>query len=87
MPSLKKKIIVNSIVGLVFFAILIWAGLALSRPTQTKTSDNQTTIQTDEWSRIKKSKQITIGTLIGLKPMTLQPRVLKKLDELFEGDE
>lgn len=61
MPSLKKKIIVNSIVGLVFFAILIWAGLALSRPTQTKTSDNQTTIQTDEWSRIKKSKQITIG--------------------------
>ncbi|MGO3625025.1 MAG: amino acid ABC transporter substrate-binding protein, partial [Leuconostoc falkenbergense] len=61
MPSLKKKIIVNSIVGLVFFAILIWAGLALSRPTQTKTSDNQTTIETDEWSRIKKSKQITIG--------------------------
>lgn len=35
----------------------------------------------------KDSKQITIGTLIGLKPMTLQPRVLKKLDELFEGDE
>ena len=29
----------------------------------------------------KDSKQITIGTLIGLKPMTLQPRVLKKLDE------
>ena len=35
----------------------------------------------------KDSKQITIGTLIGLKPMTLQPRVLKKLDELFEGNE
>lgn len=35
----------------------------------------------DYGSEYKDSKQITIGTLIGLKPMTLQPRVLKKLDE------
>ncbi|TOZ08048.1 amino acid ABC transporter substrate-binding protein [Leuconostoc pseudomesenteroides] len=61
MTSLKKKIIVNSLVGLLFVAIVVWAGLALSRPSQTKTSSNQTTVQTDEWSRIKKAKQITIG--------------------------
>lgn len=61
MPSLKKKIIVNSLVGLLFVAVVVWAGLALSRPSQTNTSSNQTTVQTDEWSRIKKAKQITIG--------------------------
>ena len=29
MPSLKKKIIVNSLVGLLFVAIVVWAGIAL----------------------------------------------------------
>lgn len=58
MVSMKKKIIVNTIVGLLFIGVVAWISVALN---STAKQSNQTTIQTDEWQRIKQDKQITIG--------------------------
>lgn len=68
-----------------------YVSVVLEKLSKDKTIDKNIIWATSSYEQFgpeyKDSKQITIGTLIGLKPMTLQPRVLKKLDELFEGDE
>ncbi|MCT4376290.1 amino acid ABC transporter substrate-binding protein [Leuconostoc suionicum] len=61
MPSMKKKIVVNSIVGTLFIALVIMATLSLSNNSQKSKSTEQTVVKTDQWSRIKREKQITIG--------------------------
>lgn len=61
MPSMKKKIVVNSIVGTLFIALVIMAALSLSNNSQKSKSTEQTVVKTDQWSRIKREKQITIG--------------------------
>lgn len=68
-----------------------YVSVFLEKLLKDKTTDKNIIWATSSYEEFgpeyKHSKQITIDTLIGLKPMTLQPRVLKKIDELFEGDE
>lgn len=60
MVSMKRKIIVNTLVGLAFLAIVIWTILSLGVGNK-QTKDMQATAQKDDWQRIKQEKQITIG--------------------------
>ncbi|KAA8370560.1 amino acid ABC transporter substrate-binding protein [Leuconostoc carnosum] len=61
MVTKKKKIIVNTIVALIFFALIGWVAIGLNENSKKTSQNNQTTSQVDEWNRIKKTKQITIG--------------------------
>lgn len=61
MTSMKKKIIVNTLVGLVFLGLVAWAILGLNSGAKRTAQSEQQTSQSDEWQRIKKAKQITIG--------------------------
>ncbi|KAA8325988.1 amino acid ABC transporter substrate-binding protein [Leuconostoc carnosum] len=60
MVTKKKKIIVNTIVALIFFALIGWVAIGLNENSKKTSQNNQTTSQVDEWNRIKKTKQITI---------------------------
>ena len=61
MVSMKKKIVVNSIIGLLFVGIVVWLVIGLSAGAKHNSQANQETSKTDEWQRIKQDKQITIG--------------------------
>lgn len=61
MVSMKKKIIVNTLVGLLFVGVVIWAAMSLSSGAKRTAQNEQQTTQTADWARIKKAKQITIG--------------------------
>ncbi|MEX0381091.1 amino acid ABC transporter substrate-binding protein [Leuconostoc sp. MS02] len=61
MVSMKKKIVVNSIIGLLFIGIVVWLAVGLSASAKHNSQNNQATAKTDDWNRIKKDKQITIG--------------------------
>ncbi|CBL91290.1 amino acid ABC transporter substrate-binding protein [Leuconostoc gasicomitatum] len=61
MVSMKKKIVVNAIIGLLFFGIVVWLAVGLSAGAKHNSQANQETSKTDEWQRIKQDKQITIG--------------------------
>ena len=61
MVSMKKKIIVNSLVGLLFLGVVVWAIIGLNNGAKRTAQSEQQTTQNDEWARIKKAKQITIG--------------------------
>lgn len=69
MVTKKKKIIVNTIVALIFFALIGWVAIGLNENSKKTSQNNQTTSQVDEWNRIKKTKQITIGLDDTLVPM------------------
>ncbi|CAH1854054.1 amino acid ABC transporter substrate-binding protein [Convivina praedatoris] len=58
MVSQRKKIIVNSIVGLVVLFGVVFIGLGLHNKNQNK---GQIGAHNDEWPRIKSEKTITIG--------------------------
>ncbi|MGX7051793.1 amino acid ABC transporter substrate-binding protein [Leuconostoc palmae] len=60
MTNKSKKIIVNSVIGVVVILIAIWAFTSLGSSSKDSKS-TKSNIQTDQWSRIKKDKQITIG--------------------------
>lgn len=60
MVSMKKKIIVNSIVGGLFVLLVIFLGLNFSGKGHNR-NGNQAGGQGDEWARIESSKSITIG--------------------------
>lgn len=61
MTSMKKKIIVNTLIGLIFLGLVAWAILGLNSGAKRTAQNEQQTSQSDEWQRIKKAKQITIG--------------------------
>ncbi|GMA69353.1 amino acid ABC transporter substrate-binding protein [Leuconostoc litchii] len=61
MPSMKKKIMVNSIVGGLFVILVLWAIISIPNKSQKNTNSEQSITKTDQWSRIKKEKLITIG--------------------------
>ncbi|MDD9138462.1 amino acid ABC transporter substrate-binding protein [Fructobacillus sp. CRL 2054] len=56
MISMKKKIVVNSIVSLVFFALVGWAIFVIAQP-----NSGTGVAREDKWSEIKEKKSITIG--------------------------
>ncbi len=56
MISKKKKITVNTIVALVFFALIAWAVVILLKP-----SNGNVQAKEDQWSEIKEKKSIIIG--------------------------
>lgn len=60
MTNKSKKIIVNSVIGIVVILIAMWAFTSLGSSSKDSKS-TKSNIQTDQWSRIKKDKQITIG--------------------------
>lgn len=61
MVSMKKKIIVNSIVGLIVIGIFGWLAISLNSGTKNTSQNAQKSTKTDDWQRIKRDKQITIG--------------------------
>ncbi|WLC98322.1 amino acid ABC transporter substrate-binding protein [Leuconostoc carnosum] len=74
MVTKKKKIIVNTIVALIFFALIGWVAIGLNENSKKTSQNNQTTSQVDEWNRIKKTKQITIGLDDTFVPMVFRDK-------------
>lgn len=61
MVSMKKKIIVNSIIGLIVVGIVSWLAISLNSGTKNTAQNMQKATKSDDWQRIKRDKQITIG--------------------------